>query len=134
MKKWRIEYRSSYTETPLSFWVHKQQDHETWRLATKFDPELPRALPCKGYPLLVVSVFGYELQFASVAEIEHFIDVISQKNLPTTLQLSKKRGENFGPNSHWLSRLPGNLKSWAKRSRIIPVVEAALSDFKDVYA
>ena len=134
MKKWRIEYRSKFTETPLSFWVHKHIDHEVWCHATKFEPDLPKAIPGKGYPVLIVNALGIELEFASVAEVEHFLSVIGQKNMPTTQQLSLQRTKSYGPNSHWLSRLPSCIKPWTKRARIIPIVEGALNEFKTVCA
>lgn len=134
MNKWRIEYRPKYTETPLSFWVHKHVDHEIWSCAKEFEPPLTKAIPCKGYPLLIVSALGIELEFASVAEVEHFLAVISEKNMPTTQQLSRQRADNYGPNRHWLSRLPSRLKPWSKREQIIPIVESALNEFKKVCA
>ena len=130
MKKWRIEYRSKYTQTPLSFWVHRNVDHEVWCYASKFEPELPKAIPCKGYPFLIVNALGIELEFASVAEVEHFLEVFSQKNLPTTRRLSRQRTDSYGPNRHWLSRLPSSIKPWSKRERIIAVVKSALTEFK----
>ena len=82
---------------------------------------------------IIVLVFGVELHFASVAEVEHFLEIIKLKNMPTTTQLSRKRTESYGPNNHWLSRLPSHLKSWTKREKIIPIVESALLDLKKVY-
>ena len=134
MKKWRIEYNSNYTETSLSFWVHKHLDHEVWSYAKKFEPVMPKAIPCKGFPMLILNVLGVELEFASVAEVEHFLSVISQKNMPTTQRLSRQRTNNYGPNRHWLSRLPSDIKPWSKRERIIPIVENALNEFKEVCA
>ena len=134
MKKWRIEYRPTYTKTPLSFWVHKHLDHEVWIYATKFDPELTKAIPGKGYPFLIVNALGVELEFASVPEVKHFLEVIGQKNMPTTRQLSKRRTNHYGPNAHWLSRLPADIKSWSKREKLLPVIEAALNAFKKVCA
>ena len=84
--------------------------------------------------MLIINTLGVELEFASVAEVEHFLSVISQKNMPTTQQLSRQRTKNYGPNRHWLSRLPAAIKPWSKRERIIPVIENALSDFRQVYA
>ena len=130
MKKWRIEYRPCFTATPMSFWVHKHLDHEVWLYASEFEPPLPKPIPCKGYPFLIVSVPGTELMFASVEEVEHFLEVMRQKNLPTTYQLSLQRIDNHGPNSHWLSRLPAALKPWSKRVRMMPVVEKALVAFR----
>ena len=132
MKKWRIEYNQEFTETPLSFWVHKHLDHEVWCEAAVYDPALPKAIPGQGYPVLVVNIQGVELKFASPEEVTHFLSVIKQKNMPTTLQLSKQRISNHGPNSHWLSRLPAKLKPWSKRARMIPVLASALVDFEKV--
>ncbi|MEM9219905.1 MAG: hypothetical protein AAGD25_36955 [Cyanobacteria bacterium P01_F01_bin.150] len=132
MKKWRIEYHPEFMATPLSFWVHRNIDSSVWYYATEFEPPLPKAIPRKGYPRLIVNVLGIELEFASVAEVEHFVAVISQKNMPTTQQLSRQRTENYGPNRHWLSRLPSRIKPWSKRQQIIPVLESALDEFKEV--
>jgi hypothetical protein len=132
MKKWRIEFNDKYTSSPLSYWVHEHIDCGVWLQATVFEPPLPRPIPGKGYPLLIVNALGCELRFASVAEVEHFLAIIRQKNLPTSRQLSSHRSGNHGPNSHWLSRLPSSLKPWSKRQRIIPVVEDALEVFKTI--
>lgn len=82
--------------------------------------------------MLIVNAFEVELAFASVPEVEHFLAVISQKNMPTTQQLSMRRTNKYGPNRHWLSRLPSGIKPWSKRERIIPVVERALDEFRAI--
>ena len=133
MSKWRIEYRPEYQRTPMSFWVHKNLDGDAWIRSKNFDPPLPEAIPCKGFPCLVVDALGTELTFASIEEAKHFLDVIGQKNMPTTEQLSRQRTEAKGPNSHWLSRLPAGLKPWSKRQKIIPIMEAGIRALKDVY-
>ncbi len=112
--------------------MHRNVDHEVWCYASKFEPELPKAIPCKGYPFLIVNALGIELEFASVAEVEHFLEVFGQKNLPTTRQLSRRRTDGYGPNRHWLSRLPSGIKPWSKRERIIAIVESALNEFKEI--
>lgn len=132
MKKWHIDYWASYTQTPLSFWVHWPVDQELWFQAKVFDPPLPKAVIGKGYPLLIVEVFGVELVFASPAEVTHFLAVVSQKNLPTSYQLSRQRSETYGPNRHWLSRLAAKLKPWTKRERWIPIVREALNEFEKI--
>ncbi|GAA6186874.1 hypothetical protein [Aliiglaciecola sp. NS0011-25] len=131
MNKWRIEYNANYTKTPLSFWEHKDLDHEVRAYAKEFDPKLPRAIPCRGFPMLIVDVLGVQLIFASVAEVEHFLFVIGQKNMPTTQQLSRQRINNYGTNRHWLRRLPSSIKAWSKRKRIIPIVEKGLHEFRE---
>ncbi|NJO92243.1 MAG: hypothetical protein HC831_27190 [Chloroflexia bacterium] len=47
------------------------------------------------------------------------------KHLPSTIELSNKRGTGYGPNNHWLSRLPGNIKSFAKREKIVKALVKA---------
>lgn len=133
MKKWRIEYRDKYTPTPMSFWVHRHLDQEVWIYSEEFEPSLPKPIPCKGYPMLIVNALGIELVFASIEEAEHFLNVISQKNMPTSQQLARQRIDNYGPNTHWLSRLPSGLKPRRKREKIIPLIKAGLDDLKAVY-
>ncbi len=134
MKKWRIEYRPEYTPSPLSFWVHKHLDAEVWSEATEYEPGLPKGIPCKGFAVLVVNALGVELEFSSVEEAEHFLEVIAQKNMPTSMQLSRQRNVNRGPNGHWSSRLPASLKPWSKRKKIIPVIKDGISELKAVYS
>lgn len=132
MKKWRIEYSPEYEPSPLSFWVHKHLDSEVWSYAKKFEPELPSSIPGKGYPRLVVDALGIELRFSSVEEVKHFLEVVRQKNMPTSAQLSQKREASYGPNGHWLSRLPAKLKPWSKREKYIKAVEGGLSELKSL--
>ena len=133
MKKWRIEYSAEYKPSPLSFWVHKHLDNDVWRLASKFEPGLPKAIPLKGFPVLWVDAFGVPLWFSSIEEVEHFLEVIGVKNMPTPLHLTKKRNARYGPNGHWLSRLPAQLKPWSKREKLIPIVKEGLSQLKAIY-
>ncbi len=120
--KHRLEFRDKFIETPITFWVHKMPG----------DPELPKAIPLKGYPYLIVNALGVELEFASTHEAEHFLKIISQKNLQTTLSLSEQRGTSVGPNGHWLSRLPSKLKSWSNRQKIIPSLRKGIIEYKKI--
>lgn len=133
MKKWRIEFSHHYKPSPLSFWVHRHLDSDVWQQASQFEPGLPQAVPLKGYPVLWVDALGIELRFSSIAEVEHFLEVIRLKNMPTPLQLSQRRDAPYGPNGHWLSRLPAKLKPYRKREKIIPIVEEGLKQLKALY-
>ncbi len=82
--------------------------------------------------MLIVKTLGIELRFASVAEVEHFLAVIRQKNMPTTQRLSQERSDTCGPNRHWLSRLPSSIKAWSKREKLIVIVENALAEFRQI--
>jgi hypothetical protein len=53
--------------------------------------------------------------------------------MPTSLQLTKQRDAGYGPNGHWLSRLPAKLKPWKNRKKIIPIIEDGLKQFKAIY-
>ncbi len=132
MKKWWIEYFSEYQPSPLSFWVHRHLDNDVWSLASRFEPDLPKAIPSRGYPVLFVETFETCLRFSSIEEVQHFLDVISRKNMPTSSQLTKGRNGKYGPNAHWLSRLPARLKSWRNREKLIPVVQNGLEGLKTV--
>jgi hypothetical protein len=57
-------------------------------------------------------------------QLDHVIDVLSRKPLPTSRQLSLRRGARFGPNGHWLSRLPAELKAPRKRAKLVQVLRA----------
>jgi hypothetical protein len=133
MSQWRIEFEPAYRSTPISYWVHRNQDHDIWLQASLYDPPLPRAIPGKGFPRLIIEAAGVELEFASVEEIRHFRQILAQKNLPTTRQLSARRNSAMGPNRHWLSRLPANLKAWRKRERLLPTLDAGMRALEAVY-
>ncbi len=133
MKKWRIEFTKEYRPSPLSFWVHKHLDGDAWPHATLYEPALPRVIPTKGFPRLIIDILGVELEFASVEEVEHFLDVVCQKNMPTSTQLTQKRQVVYGPNRHWLSRLPAKLKPWPKREKYIKTIEGGLCNLKLLY-
>lgn len=118
MSKFNIIYNKEYHSSPLSFWVHHDIDSSVWEYADKYEPELPKAIVSKGFPMLIVDALGYELKFSSIQEVEHFIEVIKQKNMPTSSQLASKRLQSNGLlNSHWLSRLPAKLKPWRNKWR-----------------
>ncbi|WP_090366682.1 hypothetical protein [Ferrimonas sediminum] len=123
MKKWEFLYDDKNRGTNISYWVHIGVDEESkgyWS-CDEYIPPFPAKVPGKGYPLLLVVVQGWSFSFASMVELTHCIDVLSQKNLPTTMALSKQRGTSAGPNSHWLSRFPSKFKPWRKRERLVTV-------------
>jgi len=101
-----------------------------WINAKLFKPELPTAIVSKGFPMLIIDALGHELRFSSIEEIEHFLEVIKQKNMPTASQLVSKRPKSIGLNSHWLSRLPAKLKPWRNRQKYIKTVECGLTEMK----
>lgn len=133
MSRWRIDYESNYRISPVSFWVHRHKNHEIWAKATRFEPPLPLPIMGKGFPRLIIDAFGNELEFASIEEAEHCRQVLAQKNLPSSRQLSSLRHPSMGPNSHWLSRFPTELKSWRKREKLLPLLDAGIDALKALY-
>ena len=108
-------FRPNWQLAPLAFWVHVPMDDSK----TDFIPAAPVEVPHRGYPFLHVEVGEVELQFSSLEQLDHFIEVIDASPLPTTRQLSTLRGSTVGPNGHWLSRLPARLKSPKERVKLV---------------
>ena len=108
-------YEKDWRAAPLAFWVHVPVP-ET---ADQWDPPAPPVVPHKGYAVLRVEFERHELQFSAPAQLDHFIGVLSTKPLPTSRQLSYRRGLSVGPNGHWLSRLPAELKSPRRRAKLV---------------
>lgn len=100
---------------PLAFWVHVPVAGSQ----TLCTPAVPEPVLHRGYIFLHVEADGVDLQFSSLAQLDHFIDVMTARPLPTSLQLSRKRAAPVGPNSHWLSRLPAKLKAPRKRAKLV---------------
>ena len=88
-------------------------------------PPAPLAIPHRGFPALRVEAGNHELVFTSPAQLAHCIDVLAKTPLPTSRQLSVKRGTTAGPNGHWLSRLPSTLKSPRRREQFVETLRAA---------
>ncbi len=117
----RIAYRDSRWISPVTPWVHKGVDAQFWK-ATVFDPPMPLRTPGKGWPTWIVEHRGRELVFASPQEIDHAIDILSRKILPTTREL----GQPYrAVNSHWLSRLHSSFKPWKVRQELVKRLKQA---------
>lgn len=88
-------------------------------------PPAPVAIPHRGFPALRIEAGEHELVFTSPAQLAHCIEVLSTRPLPTSRQLSLKRGTTAGPNGHWLSRLPASLKSPRGREQLVEMLRVA---------
>lgn len=116
----RFTYEKDWRTAPLAFWVHVPVPGAPGEC----DPPAPRAVANLGYGFLRVEFESHELQFSAPAQLDHFIEVLSRKPLPTSRQLSSRRGLSVGPNGHWLSRLPAKLKSPRKREQLVRALVA----------
>ncbi|WP_187360092.1 hypothetical protein [Chitinolyticbacter meiyuanensis] len=113
-------YERDWRAAPAAFWVHKP----VFGVQDAYEPPAPMAIPRFGYAILHVVFGAHELQFSALAQLEHVIDVLSRKPLPTSRQLSCGRGVSVGPNGHWLSRFPRELKSPRKREKLVRMLSA----------
>lgn len=112
---YHFTYEKDWRTAPVAFWVHVPVPGTE----LDCDPPAPTPVPHKGYLVLHVEADGFDLQFSALAQLDHFIEVLSSKPLPTSKQLSSKRGLPVGPNGHWLSRLPAKLKAPRRRERLV---------------
>ena len=105
---------------PLAFWVHVPVAGPD----TEYVPSAPVEVLHKGFMVLHVEAADVDLQFSSLAQLDHFIEVMTAKPLPTSRQLSRMRELPVGPNSHWLSRLPAKLKAPKDRAKLVCRLQA----------
>ena len=117
--KYHFSYQPDWRTAPVAFWLHRPVDG-----SDAFDPPVPPAVPHKGFAFLHVEFEAAELWFSAPAQLDHFIDVLSRKPLPTSRALASQRGLSVGPNGHWLSRLPATLKSPRNRVRLVESLKA----------
>ena len=113
--RFRFSFEPDWMAAPLAYWVHIPVSES----GTEFIPPAPQLVPHKGFCFLRVELGKEELVFSSPAQLDHFVEVLAKKPLPTSRQLAAARGTGAGPNGHWLSRLPRELKSPSKRIMVV---------------
>ena len=121
-----IEYTTDWRTAPMAYWVHVECESEAWLKAKEFTPPAPPRYGAKGFPVLCVESDGFIFRFSSNEQLAECVHTLSCKPLPTTRQLSAARPGNAGPNSHWLSRLPGHVKSPKARGKIVQQLSSLL--------
>lgn len=119
MKNTTIKYIDDWKQSPMAFWVHVEIDSKPWYNSEKFNPPAPIQIGAKGYLQLTIEFNGFSFLFTSEEQLNEFIEIMERKLLPSTIELSAKRGATKGPNSHWLSRLPGKTKPWKYREKLV---------------
>ncbi len=129
MKRYWIDYQDTQPTHPMTYWVHREVDGKPWYDSEAFDPPRQAAIPGRGYPVFNVECDGFTFEFSSLAEMRVCIETLAQKLLPRTIDLARERGTAKGPNSHWLSRLPGRVKSWRYREKAVAYLCEALNAF-----
>ena len=115
ISRFRFTYEPDWRTAPMAYWVHVPSS----TAEGEFEPAAPPKVPRLGYCFLRFEFGEHELVFSSPAQLQHLIDVLSKKPLPTSRQLSSARDASVGPNGHWLSRLPAELKSAKGREVLV---------------
>jgi hypothetical protein len=119
--KFHFSFATDWRHLPAAYWVHIPVEG----VPHAFLPPAPIGVPHKGFAVLHVEFQQHELVFSSAAQLDHYIEILSKTPLPTTRQLSALRHEASGPNSHWLSRLPAELKASKVRPALVKALLAA---------
>ena len=132
MKKWRVEYSQQRKFSPISWWVHQAINNKKteWRHSENYEPPFPKPVVLKGFPYLIVSVGNFDLEFASSYEVEHCINILSQKNLPSTKSMVCPNFTTYKGYNHWLASFPAYLKSWKLRQKTVNLLAQALAEVK----
>jgi hypothetical protein len=118
----RFTFEKNWAQAPIAFWVHAH----AWGSKLPGAP-IPQPVSHRGYAMLHVDFGGHELSFSAPAQLDHCIEVLSLRPLPTSRWLAARPGLPVGPNGHWLSRLPATLKSPRRRARLV----AALREVRE---
>ena len=122
-----IEHTPDWRNEQMAYWVHLEFGSAAWRASESYNPPAPMAEGSRGYPVLCVESQGFVFRFSSAAQLAECVDVLGRKPLPTSRRLSAIRGGGHGPNSHWLSRLPGHIKSPKIRQRAVEDLRSVIS-------
>ncbi|GAB3399420.1 hypothetical protein NX774_17575 [Massilia agilis] len=113
--RYYFTFQQDWHWSHVAYWVHVPVAGS----GTDTDPPAPEPVPHRGYVFLHVEFGDTTLAFSSPAQLDHVIAVLGTKPLPTSRQLSAKRGAGYGPNRHWLSRLPASLKQARQREKVV---------------
>ena len=137
MKNWRIEFNEIRKFSPISVWVHNvPSDHpeiDAWCYASRYEPPFPKKVVSKGFPYLSVNIFNFDLEFASTQEVLHCIEILEQKNMPSTKNMVCPASTTYSGHNHWLATFPGEFKSWKRREKIVKVLKSTLRELQAEY-
>lgn len=122
-----IEHVSDWRNEPMAYWVHVEPPGVAWRAAERYEPPAPQPEGLNGYPVLCIESQGFVFRFSSAHQLGECIDILGRTPLPTSRRLSARRQGGHGPNSHWLSRLPGHIKSPKARQRAVQDLRSVMS-------
>lgn len=118
----------------MSWWVHKAISEASptaeWKDAGKYKPTFPPCVFAQGFPYLLVTIDGFELEFASSHEVSHCIETLQQKHLPTTKNLVCTTSTTYQGFNHWLAIYPASLKSWKQRQRTVKILQNTLVEIE----
>lgn len=118
----------------MSWWVHKTVPETSspseWKDSAEYEPAFPVRVVTQGFPYLLVTIDGVELEFASSYEVRHCIEILQQKHLPATKNLVCKTSTTYQGFNHWLAIYPASLKSWKQRQRTVKILNNTLVEIE----
>ena len=115
VKRYWITYSATRQASPMSYNVLMPSSHRV----------------AEGYPMLWVEIDDFTFRFASVHEVQHMIDVFRPLMLPRRHVWPDGSVSEFrNQNSHWLSRLPAEVKARKFRLKTIEYLEEILPEVK----
>lgn len=124
MKKITLVYHKHFPWTPISGWVGARAigyivpTASTGQFRKPKRIEHPFVKQRNKWCRMIVEFNGVWVQFTIPAELDHFLDIMSQKILPSGYRLIKVDNYIGRPNAHWLSRLPAKAKPWKHRQAL----------------
>lgn len=127
MKNHWVEYVPEPVTGPMTHWVHRRVEGVSRGESLAYDPPLPGLVPGRGYALYFVEYDGFTFRFSSLPELDECIDVLGQKLLPRSADLSSDF--EGGPNAHWLSRLAAKVLTWKYRNAVVKYLARAREAF-----
>jgi len=128
VKRHYVKYTQQWDPGPMGYWVHRRIRETLNGPITAYGKPLPRPVPGKGYPHYHVEVDGFTFEFASLDELDACADLLGRKQIRSTYALTRDRG--VGPGSHWLSKLPGEVKPWRYRDKATRYMRRAQREFE----
>jgi hypothetical protein len=123
----KIKHRKKRVLSPLTPYVHLAPDEEEGEFwsDTPHDQLTPPLPPptAEGFKVWVLEHRGRDIHFISLQEVQHAVDVLGTKILPSPRELGKRYK---AVNSHWMSRLHTSFKPWKVRQEMISLLQSEL--------
>ncbi|WP_412565599.1 hypothetical protein [Thalassobius sp. MITS945101] len=142
MKSATLSYHKEFPWTPMSGWVGARKTGYVRQSSASGQFKRPKSIvhpfwsQRRMWCLLSVHFHGVDLRFAFPQELDHFLEILEQKHLPSGFSLLPGQQLVGRPNNHWLSRLPAKAKRWKFRQQLCVFLRdsSQVLQFRSFYA